>query len=123
MILEINRDNINFFKYIKDEIELYLGEKKRNIEEVKIRVEYDIKFFDKRIKEYIKDITYMESCMYEYAIDEEGRGTIIEGDSGMIKIKIDNKYYEFRYSEQMLNNNRREIREYEITEEEFNKKN
>ena len=67
MILEINRDNINYFKYIKEEIELYLGEKKKNIEEVKIRVEYDIKFFDKRIKEKIKDITYMESCMYEYA--------------------------------------------------------
>ena len=78
MILEINRDNINFFKYIKEEIELYLGEK----------------------KEKITDIRYIESCMYEYAIDEEGRETIIEGDSGMIKI---------------------EIREYEITEEEFNK--
>jgi len=121
MILEINKDNINFFKYIKEEIELYLEKKKRSIEEVKIRVEYDTKFFDKRIKEYITDITYMESCMYEYALDEEGKKTIIEGDSGIIKIMIDNKYYEFRLSEQMLNYNRRELREYEITEEEFNK--
>lgn len=118
----INEDNINKYKYVKEEIEefLYTRKKKLNINEVEIKFKFNPFFYNEKILKYFKYITFEEACMYDLSVDEEGEMRLIEGDSGLIYIKKGNYNATFRFAEQCMNYNRRELNiEENIIDNEF----
>jgi hypothetical protein len=100
----IDEKNIDKYKYVKEEIEEFLNtrKKKLNINQVEIKLEFNPFYYNKRIIDYYKDITFEESCIYDLWEDKKGEFRLIEGDSGsgIIHIKKDKYYVKFRYAEQ-----------------------
>lgn len=111
----INENNIEKFKYIKEEIDefLYTRKNELSIKNIEIKIEIDPFFYNSKILDYYKDISFEEACMYDLSTDEEGEIRLIEGDSGSIHITKDDYKITFRYAEQCLNWNRRELRLFE----------
>jgi len=107
----INETNIDKYKYVKEEIDEFLNtrKKKLNINEVEIKLESSPYFYNKKIINYYKDITFEEACMYDISTDENGDMRLIEGDSGIIHIKKDEYNVKFRYAEQCMNWNRKDL--------------
>jgi hypothetical protein len=116
---QINSSNIHKYIYLNQEIKQYLSNKKLNINEVFIYLKFDPKSYNKILHEKQNQISFLESCIYNFSIDLDGYIVLTSNNTAKLFMIYDNKYYSFRCVENHNNYNLDSFYEKEISKEEF----
>lgn len=116
---QINNENIHKYIYLNQEIKHYLHNKNLNLNEVFIYLKFDPNSYNKILHEKQNQISFLESCIYNFSIDLDGYIVLISNNTAKLFLIHNNKYYSFRCIENHNNYDQDSYYEKEISKEEF----